>query len=167
MNIHTIGHSNHSWECFAGLLKQHSIQTVVDTRTNPVSRWASFANKRTLPGLLELEGISYLYMGGLLGGKPADPSCYDSKGKPDYRKIRSTPLFQEGIGELLNLAGESSVVLMCAEEDPSKCHRTLLIGPALEEHRVALLHIRADGSVRGTEALANQKAYRSHFQGEL
>ena len=77
MNICTIGHSNHTWETFAALLRQHGVQTLVDTRTNPTSRWASFSNKRTLPGLLQDERIDYHYMGNLLGGKPADPSCYD------------------------------------------------------------------------------------------
>ena len=44
--IFTIGHSNHTWDSFAPLLKQHRIQVLVDVRTNPASRFASFANKR-------------------------------------------------------------------------------------------------------------------------
>ena len=167
MNIYTIGHSNHTWEAFAALLKQHEVQVLVDTRTNPTSRWAAFSNKRTLPVLLKDEGIGYLYMGNLLGGKPADPSCYDEEGKPDYRRIRATAFFQEGVSELLVLAEDSTIALMCAEEDPGKCHRALLIGPALEEHSVKPLHIRADGSVQSSESLAGQKAYQRQLQGEL
>ena len=155
MNTHTIGHSNHTWDSFLPLLKQHGIQTLVDTRTNPASRWAAFSNRRTLPDLLDRAGLGYFYMGALLGGKPSDPSCYDTDGKPDYRKIRSKPFFQEGISELVKLADDSSVALMCAEEDPGKCHRTLLIGPALEERRVMLLHIRANGSAQGADESAD------------
>jgi uncharacterized protein (DUF488 family) len=153
MNIYTIGHSNHTWDSFLPLLKQHGIQTLVDTRTNPASRWAAFSNRRTLPDLLDKAGLEYFFMGTLLGGKPSDPSCYDRDGKPDYRKIRSKPFFQEGIKELVKLAEDTSVVLMCSEEDPAKCHRTLLIGPALEEHGGTLLHIRRDGSVQATQLL--------------
>ena len=167
MNIYTIGHSNHTWEAFAALLRQHEIQTLVDTRTNPTSRWAAFSNKRTLPVLLKDEGIAYLYMGNLLGGKPADPSCYDIKGQPDYKKIRSQAFFHEDVSELLELAEGSTIALMCVEEAPGKCHRALLIGPPLEEQGVKPLHIRADGSVQSSESLAGKKAYRSQLQGEL
>ena len=123
------------------------MQVLVDVRTNPVSRWAPFANRRTLPGLLEQEVMGYVYMGEALGGKPADPSYYNADGMPDYGKMRSKALFQDGIMQLLKLARESRIVLMCSEEDPSGCHRTLLIGPALKKHDVSLLHIRKNGSV--------------------
>ena len=145
IEIHTIGHSNYTWESFSTLLKRHGVQTLVDVRTNPVSRWAPFANRRTLPGLLEQEAMGYVYMGEALGGKPADPSYYNPDGKPEYARMRSKTFFQDGISQLLELARESRTVLMCAEEDPSGCHRTLLIGPPLEKHGVTLLHIRKDG----------------------
>ena len=81
MVIYTIGHSNHTWDSFAPLLMEHRIQVVVATRTNPVSRRAPFANRRTLPALLEREGTGYIYMGDTLGGKPNDPTCYDGQGQ--------------------------------------------------------------------------------------
>ncbi len=165
--IYTIGHSNHTWDTFAALLRQHGIRVLADVRSNPVSRFAPFASKRTLPTLLGREGIRYVFLGDALGGKPSDPSCYDENGKPDYRKMRSQESFQEAIAGLLKLAEESPVALMCSEEDPSKCHRRLLIGPALAERGVHLLHIRADGSVQGSESLAHKKASRKQFCGTL
>ena len=106
-------------------------------------------------------------MGDSLGGKPADSSCYDSKGKPNYREMRKREFFRVGIAELLRLTQNSPVALMCAEEDPSRCHRRLLIGPALEELGVRLLHIRADGMVQAAAELGSKKAYRSQLQGML
>ncbi len=167
MNIYTIGHSNHSWEKFLELLRQQGIQLLVDTRSKPVSGYAAFANIRVMPDLLEREGIDYAFMGDSLGGKPDDPSCYDADGKPDYRKMREKEDFQLGIKQLLRLSENSLTVLMCAEEDPSKCHRRLLLGPALEAEGVTLLHIRADGSVQGAEKLSARKAYESQLQGRL
>ena len=158
MDIYTIGHSDHAWERFSTLLKQHGIRALVDVRSKPVSRWAAFANKRTLPGLLVEEGVKYLYMGELLGGKPSDPACYDDKGILDYSKIRSTPYFRAGISELLEFSEDARVVLMCAEEAPAKCHRTLLISPALEEAGVRVLHIRKDGSVQSSIVPASELA---------
>ena len=165
--IYTIGHSNHTWESFAALLAANRIEIVVDTRSNPVSKYAPFASKGRIPDLLGSIGVRYAYLGDSLGGKPADESRYDSKGKPDYRKIRATELFQAGIEELLDLAESSVVALMCAEEDPSGCHRRLLIGPALEQRGVAQLHIRADGSVQSSGSLGKHKAYMTQLQGTL
>ena len=167
VDIFTIGHSNHRWDDFSPLLKQHGVQVLVDVRSNPVSRHAPFANKNTLPSLLEGEGIRYAYLGDALGGKPTDASCYDTKGKPAYEKMRSSASFQQGIGELLKLAESSRAVLMCAEEDPAKCHRRLLIGPALVQRGGNLQDIRGDGSVHGSHRVASKKAYQRQLQRAL
>ena len=75
-DIYTIGHSNHAWEDFSRLLLDNDIELLVDVRSNPVSRFAPFANHRVLPDLLESVGIDYELMGGTLGGKPEKPgSC--------------------------------------------------------------------------------------------
>ena len=70
--VFTIGHSNHTWAELAALLKLHGIQVLVDTRSNPVSKYADFANTRALPRLLAEEGITYKFMGDSLGGKPPE-----------------------------------------------------------------------------------------------
>ena len=68
--IYTIGHSNLTWGSFGALLRDHAIEILVDTRSNPVSRFAPFSNSRTLPDLLDRDDIEYVYLGGPLGGKP-------------------------------------------------------------------------------------------------
>ncbi len=68
-SIYTIGHSNHTWEVFYPLLRENGVQLLVGVRTNPVSRFAPFASKGTLPALLEREGIGYVFLGDTLGGK--------------------------------------------------------------------------------------------------
>ena len=146
MQIYTIGHSNYTWDAFVELLRGHQIKVLVDVRSRPVSRWARFANKRVLPSLCEGEGIRHAFMGDTLGGKPDDPTYYDAGGKPDYGLMASRQGFQDGIKALIEIAGDARTVIMCAEEDPTNCHRSLLIGPALEHHGVELRHIRKDGS---------------------
>ncbi|MDP6419769.1 MAG: DUF488 domain-containing protein [SAR202 cluster bacterium] len=166
--IYTIGHSNHTWESFSALLRAHAIELLIDARTNPVSRFAPFSNSRTLPGLLEQENIEYVYLGGPLGGKPADESFYDAKGKPDYRKMRAEDAFQEAVDEAASMAQRSNVVLMCSEEDPSQCHRLLLLGPALEEARgFHMLHIRTSGEVVTTGRLGRLRKHTQQIQGTL
>ncbi len=165
MNIYTIGHSNHRWEAFADLLKRHDIELLVDTRSRPVSRFAPFANARTLPGLLEEVGIDYEFMGGALGGKPADKRFYDAKGKPNYRMMRDMDEFQEAVSQLASMASRRQTAVLCSEEDPSQCHRLLLLGPSLEENGCELMHIRGDGQVQRTGQLAVSKKYGQQLQG--
>lgn len=157
-SILTIGHSNHTWESFVSLLKAQEVEVLVDIRTEPVSKHAPFASSRTLPRLLELEGMRYLFLGDSLGGKPADRSCYDHRGKPDYPKIRSKGFFKAGMEQLIRLAAEARVAIMCAEEDPGKCHRWLLLGPALEQGDVAM---------QDSRELRSKPAYRRQLQGTL
>ena len=166
-DIFTIGHSNHTWESFAPLLADNQIELLVDTRTRPVSRYAPFANHRTLPDLLEGVGIDDEFMGGPLGGKPHNPAMYDSAGKPDYHKMRTLDEFQEAISQLAGMASRRATSILCSEEDPSQCHRLLLLGPALEEESCRLLHIRGDGKVQTTTQLAVGKKYAEQLQSSF
>ena len=162
--ILTIGHSNHTWEAFVALLKQHGVEVLADVRSEPVSKYAPYASSRMLPQLLERENIRYVFLGDTLGGKPSDRTSYDRNGKPDYWKIRSNPSFEARIAELVGLAGEVRVAIMCAEEDPGKCHRRLLLGPALDRVGVTSRHIRADGAVHTGAELGNKRAYQRQLQ---
>lgn len=146
-HIFTIGHSNHSWETFAPLLIDNEIELVVDVRTNPVSRFAPFSNRRRFPDLLESIDIGYEFMGGPLGGKPADPAMYDSSGKPDYCKIRSAEGYKEAIDRLLEFASQSRTAILCSEGEPKQCHRRLLLEPSLVESGCKLVHIMRDGTI--------------------
>ncbi len=163
--IFTIGHSRHTWEEFAPLLEDNEIELLVDTRSNPVSRFAPFANYKTLSVLLEEVGIAYELMGGTLGGKPADPAMYDSKDRPDYHKMRAQDEFQESIDILVGMASRRTTAILCSEEDPSTCHRLLLLGPALQEKGCELLHIRGNGDVQ--KIGADEKKYGQQLQGKL
>ena len=144
---YTIGHSNHSWETFASLLELHKIEVLVDVRSNPVSRFARFANRRRLPELLRTLGIDHFWMGDTLGGKPSEGWFYDDVGGLDYRSMAAEPSFAMGIERLLEVGRGSRTAIMCAEEDPASCHRTLLLGPALEARGAALAHIRKSGAI--------------------
>lgn len=167
MEIFTIGHSRHTWELFLSLLKEHEIALVVDVRSNPISRFAPFANIRVLPDKLQSEGIKHLFMGDALGGKPNDPQFYDDQGKPDYANMGSQNAFREGIIQLIAAAEGRKTVLMCAEEDPRKCHRRLLLEPALKNHGVMLHHIRKDGSLQTSDELTSVEPHQDRRQARL
>ena len=46
------------------------------------------------------------------------------------------------------------VAMLCAEEDPTGCHRRLLVGRVLAERGVAVRHIRGDGQLQAEDELS-------------
>ncbi len=148
MSVFTIGHSNHSAKKFAGLLKEHGIEILVDTRSRPYSRHAPHFNARDLEARLSDAGIGYLFLGKELGGWPEGEEFYDAKGRVDYALVERSRPFLAGLQRLEKEIQTRKVALLCSEEDPAGCHRRLLIGRVLNERRVVVRHIRGDGSIQ-------------------
>jgi uncharacterized protein (DUF488 family) len=144
--IYSIGHSDHEPQAFIALLRRHGVTTLVDVRSQPYSRWVPQANRETLDRALQEAGLSYVFMGDSLGGRPSDPALYDSgQDRPDYERVAATPDFQAGVEELFQLARAETVAMMCSEGDHRRCHRALLITPVLLERGARVIHIHPDG----------------------
>ncbi|MEM8988378.1 MAG: DUF488 domain-containing protein [Pseudomonadota bacterium] len=161
MPIYTIGHSNHAFETFAGLLKSAGVTAIADVRSAPYSKHCPQFRKNTLAAASRAAGIAYVYLGDDLGGKPKNAAFY-THGRSDYGKIAATPGFHRAIARLLKGAKTHAIALMCAEADPERCHRTGLIAPALETHGVEVLHLLPNGERRPHETVAGG---RSLFDG--
>ena len=140
----TIGHSNHPVEAFVELLSRHRVTALADVRSAPWSRFNPHFNREPLAVALKSEGIRYVYLGRELGGRSDDPSCYEN-GRIRYDRLACTDRFKDGIDRVARGAAEHRVALMCAEKEPLDCHRTLLVGRALDERGVKVEHILADG----------------------
>ena len=153
----TIGHSNHSAEKLTGLLKEYGVEVLVDTRSRPYSRHAPHFNKDAIQGTLSGGGITSLFLGKELGGWPEGEEFYDRRGRVDYGLVACSKPFLDGISRLEKELGASTTALLCSEEDPARCHRRLLVGRALQERGITLVHIRGDGSVE-TEGDDSQPA---------
>lgn len=146
--VFTIGHSNHSAKKLAGLLKEHGIEVLVDTRSRPYSRHAPHFNTRDIEATVLGYGIGYLFLGRELGGRPEEEEFYDAKGRVNYSLVEKTQPFLDGIHRLEKEIRSRRVALLCSEEDPARCHRRLLVGRVLRERGFAVRHIRGDGSVQ-------------------
>ena len=143
--IYTIGHSKHALEHFMHLLREHGICTLVDVRTHPYSKWAPHFQQTVLSRSMRAEGIEYVFLGRELGGRPDGAEFYDEGGRVDYARRSKAFEFQTGIERLSQIAALHLVAIMCAEENPVRCHRRLLVTPVLEQRGVAVRHIRGDG----------------------
>ncbi len=142
--IFTIGHSRHPWEVFLEMLQAAGITALVDVRSSPRSRFAPWSNRARLEAALGEAAITYHFFGDALGGRPAGEHLYDAAGNPDYERVRQQRFYRDGIARLAEVvAGEEAVCLMCSEEDPDHCHRTLLLAPQLIERGLQVVHLRA------------------------
>jgi len=151
--LYTIGHSNHTLEVFVDLLQQHDIRQVVDVRSSPYSRHATHFNKEALENHLSVAGLSYRFAGHALGGRPQDPQYYDRQGYVLYDRIARAPTFQQELSRLTAQAVAARTALLCGEEDPSECHRRLLIGRVVIAEGFELLHLRGDGRAQSETEL--------------
>jgi uncharacterized protein (DUF488 family) len=147
----TIGHSAHSLEAFVGLLKQHGVTAVADVRSVPYSRFNPHFNRKALEQSLVGHGIKYVFLGRELGGRPEDPSCYEGR-RVQYARLESTEAFRNGIERIIRGTGEHRIALMCAEKEPLKCHRALLVARALAARGVGVEHILPDGRLESHQA---------------
>ncbi len=161
--IFTIGHSNHSMDTFLGLLKKHQIEVLIDTRSHPNSRHVPHFATDILKAAASEAGLKYLFLGKELGGRPEGSQFYDSEGRVLYWRRASSADFKEGIRSLEDELQKHRVAILCSEEDPSCCHRRLLVGYVLTRHGIILEHIRGDGRVDQEEKVQTVDKQKSLF----
>jgi uncharacterized protein (DUF488 family) len=128
--VMTIGHSTRTLEEFIRLLQAHGATCVVDVRTVPRSRHNPQFNKDSLPRSLKKAGVGYVHMPGLGGLRHAKGDLSNAgwrnasfRGYADYMQ---TPGFAQNLAELIRLANQEQIVLMCTESVPWRCHRSLI-----------------------------------------
>lgn len=152
VTIYTIGHSVHPMPKFLDLLAAHHITLVVDTRGQPYSRWNPQFNRERFAAALGQRNIRYLWLGDSLAALPPDKGLYGPDGKPDWVRVIAATGFGQGLDRVMAEAARPLAIL-CAEEDPLRCHRQFLLTPPLLERGASVLHIRGDGRVESEEAL--------------
>ncbi len=128
--IFTIGYSLYRPKDFIEILKNNSVNMLVDIRTIPRSRHRPEFNKDALRSLLKRHKIGYMHfkeLGGLR--KPSKDSINTAwinesfRGFADYMQTRE---FKAALSKLVKLAKKKNIVLMCAEGNPFRCHRSLI-----------------------------------------
>lgn len=66
MELFSIGHSNAEINAFINLLRRYEIAALVDTRSQPYSRYNQHFSREQLKHSLEEAGIEYFYLGAAL-----------------------------------------------------------------------------------------------------
>jgi uncharacterized protein (DUF488 family) len=150
--LRTIGHSTRTFEELVEVLRAHSIQTLVDIRSFPMSRRLPHFNREALEKSLPAAGIQYVWIKELGGRRKkiredSPHIAIRSDSFRNYADYTLTEDFQNAIAELLNLADQSRTAYMCAERLFFNCHR-MMVSDWLVAHGHEVLHIDGNGPVK-------------------
>lgn len=151
--VFSVGHSNKAIDHFVDLLRGPAIDVVVDVRSHPFSRFAPHFNQAPLKEALARAGIRYGFLGRELGGRPDGDEFYDEDGHVLYGRVAQTQLFLGGIERLEAGIAKFRVAMMCSEENPTDCHRRLLVTRVLNDRGISVVHLRGDGRLQPESAL--------------
>lgn len=114
--IYALGYGNwKSLQDFVEHLKTFEINVLIDVRRFPTSKNPEFKRENLEVELPKL-GIRYVCMSGTLGGFR----------KGGYKKYRETEEYKAGVKQLLEMAKETNIAIMCVEPKSKYCHRRFI-----------------------------------------
>jgi uncharacterized protein (DUF488 family) len=165
--LYTIGHSTRTLDELVVALRAHSIATLVDIRSFPMSRRLPHFNRELLEKTLPEAGVAYIWLRALGGrrNKILDDSPNVALRNPSFRNYADymlTAEFQRGIDQLVQLAEQSHTAYMCAERVYFHCHR-MLVSDWLTAHGHDVLHIDGTGPIKPHKLLREARV----IDGEL
>ncbi|MCC7231130.1 MAG: DUF488 domain-containing protein [Fimbriimonadaceae bacterium] len=165
MTILTAGYGNRGFDGFLALMREHGVTHLVDVRSVPQSSyWEDFRRERLALLMRETE-IKYVYMGDTLGGVEDSPVLCKDPESVVIEPLRQNPKLEIGLRKLIQAAAqpERVICLMCGCLRPHRCHRSRLLGPALVELGVEVLHL----DDRGRPVAQEQVEREAKPQGSL
>ena len=128
MIICTIGFSKKNLKQFITALKKADVGKVIDVRLNNTSQLAGYAKKQDLEYVLSLVGIAYEHHPELA---PTEEIMKGYKQKKitwaqfedEFKKVLES---REPLNSIDFNKEAGPVCLLCAEDRPGQCHRTLV-----------------------------------------
>jgi uncharacterized protein (DUF488 family) len=142
--IWMIGHSTRPIEEFLELLQTYRVETIADVRSFPGSRKYPHYGQQALAANLAAHGMGYAWLPALGGRRRASPdspnTAWRNAAFRGYADYMASAAFEQGMTQLLDLAGNSRTALMCAEAVWWRCHRSL-IADALCVRGIEVVHV--------------------------
>lgn len=155
MKIYTVGHSTYTTNELLEMLKEASIDYLVDIRAFPYSKKHPQFNGDVLSDVLNNHDIKYQHieqLGGRRGqsGEVGETlnAAWNNVSFHNYADYTLEDDFKYGIETLLSIAKQYNVAIMCSERHPARCHR-LIISNYLVAHDIEVTHI-----IRSNQSIA-------------
>ena len=131
--VFTIGHSNRDADIVIAMLKTAGVDMLADVRAFPRSRASPAFNIDSFPDLLDEHDIAYGHFDKLGGRRkrqddvdPALNGYWCVQSFHNYADYALSGDFQSAIKDLVNLADNCRVALMCSEAVWWRCHRRIV-----------------------------------------
>lgn len=166
-SLYSVGHSTRPLDEFIEVLRAHSIATLTDIRSFPMSRRLPHFNRESLEKTLPAAGIRYVWMQDLGGRRKTirhdSPNiALRNASFRNYADYMLTKEFQLAAKELIGMAELSPTAYMCAERVYFRCHR-MLVSDWLVAHGHDVLHIDGTGPAKPHKLLSEARV----IAGEL
>lgn len=150
--VFTIGHSTHPTREFIKILKAYDIEMLVDIRHYPGSRYCPQFGKARLRRNLTRNKIEYHHLVDLGGRRRVNKESHLNDGwrSPQFRgyaDYMQTDEFHTALRELMVLAKEKVIAIMCSEAVPWRCHRSM-VGDALIANNFKVVDIFTEKNAR-------------------
>ncbi len=146
--VYSIGYGLRSQEGFINTLEMLGVDTVIDVRSIPRSRYAPQFDEGAIYEALRQRDIDYYTAGEKLGARPEDATLHDSEGRVDWERLRESAPYKEGIQSIRDMAADGHVTaLVCSEGDPLSCHRFGTVSRDLSEAGMDVRHVLTNGEV--------------------
>ena len=126
-----VGYEGLDVEGFVSRLADLRVRVLVDVRLTPISRKRGFS-KRALAEAVTGAGLEYLHMRELGNPKDNRPGFAGddaalSRARERYAELLGVRDADGALDQLVALAGERRVAVMCFEADEERCHRHVVL----------------------------------------
>lgn len=169
-SVYTIGYTAFPINEFVEVIKNYGIDCVIDVRSSPFSNYYSDYNKDALENTLKQHNILYRNYANEFGARQTNPAFY-SGDIVDFDKFIQSEQFLEGVCKIKKgIERGYNFVLMCAEKDPIKCHRSIMLGKGFSNHEFKVKHIISKTEVELQEQLEErllEMYHQDRFQLKL
>jgi hypothetical protein len=141
--IFSIGTQGQHDELFMGFLNEHAIDAVIDIRLRNEGRYYKFASGRHISALVSAGGLVYRHELAFAPTPVMLKAYKDGGGWASYESAYRL-LYDERAMSALWLAEynrHERPCILCAEVEPSHCHRRLLAEILGQEYGVQVVHL--------------------------
>ena len=166
-SIGTIGHGTLAAEEFAEVVRGAGVEAVVDVRRYPGSRRHPHFARDAMAAWLPAHGVAYRWLAALGGRRRPSPESANAGWRnPQFRAYADymgTDEFAAGVSELMELAADHSVAVMCSESVWWRCHRRLLADHLVLIEGISVDHVFHDGRLTLHEPFDGARREGSHL----
>lgn len=126
--IYTFGYEGHSLGGFLLLMQEYAVQLVIDVRETPLCRENPAFDKFALIKALRASFLDYIYLKPLSSTQEMRDLKKEECGTLRYFQLYERHLQRHSglIREIVRETQGLNLCLLCRENDPETCHRTII-----------------------------------------